>query len=82
VKSRTFREWVKDGYLIIKGSKAVSFNEKDEALFAENQVRKKTIINYEYEGVDYSKDPEFWAKDDGEDSFHRRWDEELNVIEK
>lgn len=62
MKSRTFKEWVEDGYLIIKGSKAFSFNEKGEALFTENQVRKKTIINYEYGGVDYSKDPEFWAK--------------------
>jgi hypothetical protein len=43
MKSRTFKEWVNDGYLITKGSKAVSFNEKNEALFTENQVRKKPL---------------------------------------
>lgn len=61
---KTFKEWTNSGYLIIKGSKAIAFNDKGEALFSRDQVKKKNIPSYEYkyEGVDYSKDPEFWAK--------------------
>ena len=40
MKLRTLKSWNKRGRIITKGSKAVQFNEKGEALFYKEQTRK------------------------------------------
>ena len=58
---RTFKQWNSLGYNVRKGSKAVGFNDNNEALFDDSQVKEKLTVE-SYDGVDYSKDPTFWAK--------------------
>ncbi len=59
VLGRTLKEWNKKGYLVRKGEKSISRNEKGEAVFLPFQVWKPQHINdfgdYEYE------DDDMWA---------------------
>lgn len=58
---KTFEEWSKLNYSIIKGEKSCARNKNGEPLFSSSQVRENWK-KPEWEGHDYLADAEFWAK--------------------
>ena len=58
---KTFEEWRRLNFSIIKGEKSRAKNQNGEALFSQSQVRENWK-KPEWEGVDYLADAEFWAK--------------------
>ncbi len=58
---KTFKEWSKLNYSIIKGEKSCARNKNGEPLFSSSQVRENWK-KPEWEGHDYLADAEFWEK--------------------
>ncbi|MBV6513867.1 MAG: hypothetical protein FMNOHCHN_03423 [Ignavibacteriaceae bacterium] len=58
---KTFEEWRRLNFSIIKGEKSQARNKNGEPLFSDSQVRENWK-KPEWEGHDYLADAEFWAK--------------------
>lgn len=66
MKTRTLKKWNKKGYLVIRGSKAVGFNDKGKALFSEEQVEEMPVrcrLSYHQESTSQKVDRYYFGGD-------------------